>query len=465
VKNIVPSAFLSSIPQRLSRRFGLLSELIRSRDGNFSILFILSFVPLAIAVGTGIDFSRALNARTEMQADLDAAILSATKDIGKDTEANLKTKAEKTMKAMALQRGSYTLNELNITVNATSKSISATASTIVPTTLMRLAGIDEVPVKVASAAAGGKDTYYELHLVLDKSASMLLAATTYDQSIMQKLSLNCVFACHDTAYGEKYQGVYYSSYYDYARAKKVVLRADVQADAVATLMDTIDASDPSHNRIKVAVYTLGTNSNAAQVLKSNYKVSNGIRQVIAPTYSTKDIRTQMVSNTELTSASSYITTDFRALTTLNNYISKAGDGTSASSPLKIVVMITDGAQSSADWVFSGQPYITPLNNAWCDTMKKQGATFSVLYTTYLPWTNRSEYNNTIGNTMSSSNYKSMWGGTMPSSKVTRHDYLTTALTACASSPDYFISAASPDEIKAGLTELVGKTLGSLRLTQ
>lgn len=459
------SSVLSAISRRLRKPSGLLGAFLHARDGNFSILFILTFVPLAIAVGTGIDFSRALNARTEMQADLDAAILSATKDIGKDTSANLKAKAEKTMKAMALQRGSYTLSELDITVDAANKSISGTASTSVPTTLMRLAGIDDVPVRIASAAAGGKDIYFELSLILDKSASMLLAATTYDQSIMQKLSLNCVFACHDTAYGEKYLGVYYNSYYDYARAKKVVLRADVQADAVGTLMDTIDTADPAHNRIKVAVYTLGTNSSASQVLKSSYKVSAGIRQVIAPTYNTKDIRTQMISNSELTSASSYVTTDFRALTTLNNYISKAGDGSSPSTPLKIVVMITDGAQSSADWVFSGQSYITPINNAWCDTVKKQGATFSVLYTTYLPWKNRAEYNNTIGNTMGSSNYRSVWGGTMPSYSTIRHDYLTTALTACASSPDYFMSAASPDEIKAGLSELVGKTLGSLRLTQ
>jgi hypothetical protein len=52
-----------------------------------------------------------------------------------------------------------------------------------------------------------------------------------------------------------------------------------------------------------------------------------------------------------------------------------------------------------------------------------------------------------------------------SSSTTRHDYIPIALQDCASSSDLYISAASEDEITAGLSTLFNQYLTSVRLTQ
>lgn len=443
-----------------------LARLAMDKAGNFALMTAFMLVPLIGIIGLGVDLSRMSIARTKLQMDLDAAVLGGANTLVKGTDVQAKKQVTDMLTSLGSSSDSYKLSSYNITVDDANNLVSATANASLTSSFLKVIGFKNVSVAVASQAKSGQDNYYELSLILDKSASMLLAATTTDQSVMKNLSLNCVFACHDTAYNETYQGVYYSSYYAYARAKNVLLRADVQTQAVLALMDSIDEVDVKHNRIKVDLFTLGTNTTAANVVKASYNVANGIRRAYGPTYDTTAIRTQLSTNTELTSATSYLTTDFRALTKLDTLMTAAGDGSSATKPKKIVVLITDGVQSSADWVFSGQANITPLNPTWCSNVKGLNATFLVLYTAYLPWTNRNEYNNSVGNTMGSSNFKTTWGGTMPSPSTTsRHDYIPTALTNCATGPEYYMSAASPTDIKAGLKALVGKSLEAVRLTQ
>ena len=50
---------------------------LRSRDGNVAIIFAMSIVPAIFAAGMGLDYGRALLARSEMQAALDGAVVGA----------------------------------------------------------------------------------------------------------------------------------------------------------------------------------------------------------------------------------------------------------------------------------------------------------------------------------------------------------------------------------------------------
>ena len=76
------------------------------------------------------------------------------------------------------------------------------------------------------------------------------------------------------------------------------------------------------------------------------------------------------------------------------------------------------------------------------------------------------YNATVGKTMNSSSFASIWKGTIAAGagSKTRLEYIPTALGACASAKDLFLHAESETEIKEGLSKLFKQYLSKVRLT-
>jgi len=426
-------------------------------------------VPLLGAAGASLDYARAYNTRAAMQTNLDAAVLFAANRMDDLSESDLKTKVSEWFAANSVisssssmtsdelkKNSSYTASDENIKVDYDARTVTATVTAAVPTLFMSIFGKDSVDVTVSSQSSTASDSsYINVYLVLDKSASMLLPSTTAGQATMLKKA-SCVFACHD------------GGNYAIAVANGVTLRTDVQLDAVDTLLDLIDKNDTSSNRIKVGIYTLGSSTTGSSLLNSSYKTASGIHTVKAPTFDRDAIRTLLTSSSELSSSTSYDTTDFRALEDMADLTGTGGDGSTTDAPKKIVMMITDGAQSSKGFITSSNyyTYITSMNPAWCDDLKNNDVTMSVLYTEYLSESN-TEYNNTMAKTMASSVYTSKWGGTLASaySSTARRDYLTTALTACASDSDYFVSASSASDIETGFSALFSSYVSAVRLTE
>ncbi|PDT26812.1 hypothetical protein CO660_26205 [Rhizobium sp. L9] len=443
---------LLALSYSLARITSALRSLKSDRGGNVAIVVALSLVPMLVAVGASFDYIRSYNVRQRMQSDLDAALIAAVKQINntEDTDA-LKEKVSDWFHAQV--DNSYTLSDIDIdTVN---HNITATANGTVPTTFMKIANIETVPVSVASAVKGPATSYLNVYIVIDTSPSMLLAATTSGQSTMYT-GIKCQFACH-TGDSHTIGKTTYATNYDYSKEKKIKLRADVAGDAVREVLDMIDESDENHERIKVGLYSLG----------------DTLSEVLAPTLSTDTARARLAdSSYGLTSATSKAATYFDvSLPTLKKKVGAGGDGTSSGSPLKLVLLLTDGVQSQREWVTNGSKYwpkVAPLNPAWCDYLKNQSNTMAVLYTEYLPITTDWGYNATVGSTMASANWKSTWGGTMDSgvsTSISRRDYIPYALADCASSKSLFISASSSTEITAGLSTLFTQYLSSVRLTQ
>lgn len=440
-----------------------LRSLGRDRGGNVAIVVALSLVPMLVAVGASFDYIRSYNVRQRMQSDLDAALIAAVKQINntEDTDA-LKEKVADWFHAQV--DNSYALGEIDI--DTSNHNITATASGTVPTTFMKIANIETVPVSVASAVKGPATSYLNVYIVIDTSPSMLLAATTQGQSDMYN-GIGCQFACH-TGDSHTINKKTYANNYEYSAEKKIKLRADVAGDAVREVLDMIDESDENHERIKVGLYSLG----------------DTLSEVLAPTLSTDTARTRLAdASYGLTSATSKAATYFDvSLATLKQKVGAGGDGTSSGAPLKLVLLLTDGVQSQREWVtdkvkwdkngkaISGSYWnkVAPLNPDWCGYLKNQSNTMAVLYTEYLPITSDWGYNATVGSTMASANWKSTWGGTMDSdvsSSITRRDYIPYALGDCASSKSLFISAASSTEITEGLSTLFTQYLSAVRLTQ
>ena len=429
-------------------------RLFRDRKGNFGFTFALVAAPLLIAVGVSFDYVRAYNARRDMQSDLDAAILSAVREVDTLSEQKLREKVHLWFAAQSeLDSAQYTLSDSDITIDKTNNTINAVASGTIPTTLLRIAHVSEVDVSVKTSVAGPAAAYLNVYILLDKSASMMLAATTADQNKMKQYASGCTFACHIPEGNHTYNGQTYANNYDLAKAMGVQLRADVSVSAVDKVLDLIAREDPHQTRIKVGFYTMGTNA----------------YQALAPTNSITTARQTLQNDAKgLTSKTSYDSTLFdTALPTLANFVGTAGDGSSPLKPLKLVLLLTDGVQSTRDWVHNLPTRTTPLNPDWCKQMKDAGADVGVLYTEYLPISGDWGYERTVGEKMKTSDYASVWKGKMPTgadSNMLRRDFIPLALTDCASRPALFLSASHANDIETGLSSIFQQYLAMVRIT-
>lgn len=451
-------------------------SLLSKRHGNVAMTFALLAIPLCTAIGASIDYVRAYNTQAKMQSDLDAALITAIKQVDSSDEDAIKAEIVEWFNAQAdTTDASYTISASSITVSKADRTVTAVVYGTVPTTFMGLANIKRVNVAANASVAGPATSHLNVYLVLDKSASMLLASTTAGQnSLIAKT--NCTFACHQVEGGPwTVNNVSYNTHYGVAKAMGVQLRADVSVTAAKEVIAMIDDADPKHSRIKVGLYKVGTTAT----------------QVLAPTYSTSTALSTLTNDSKgLNSASSEVATYFdTALPTLTKLVGAAGDGSSASAPMKLVLLLTDGVQSKRDWVidnptgkwvctksvngsciqfnsnfFPYQSKVKPLEPALCKDMKKNAVTVGVLYTEYLSIPLDWGYNGTVGDTMKTSDFsESLRSGV--SQNTARRDYIPYALEDCASSSDMFLSASDPDEIEAGLASLFSQYLGSVRLTQ
>ena len=433
----------------------IVRSLYRDRRGNFGITFALLAVPLLMAIGVSFDFARAYNARRDMQNDLDAAVLAAVNDIDTLSEKKLREKVKLWFAAQSgMQKTQYSLADAAITIDKTNRTINAIASGDVTTSLLRIVNINKVDVSVRTSVAGPATAYLNVYILLDKSASMMLAATKGDQKQMADGPAHCVFACHIPEGGNhNYNGQTHSTNYALAKAMGVKLRADVSVDAVDQVLDLIATEDPQQSRIKVGFYTMGTSAYEA----------------LAPTSSISSARQALKNDANgLTSATSFSSTYFHlALPKFAKFVGPAGDGTSPLKPLKLVLLMTDGVQSDRHWVHNDPERVTPLNPDWCDDVKKAGAEVGVLYTEYLPINGDWGYDRTVGETMKTSDYSSVWKGDMPSGNrknIRRRDYIPYVLSDCASKPSLFLSASDADDIEKGLSAIFEQYLAMVRIT-
>lgn len=150
-------------------QLGLFRQDVR---GNVAIIFGLAIIPMVGAVGAAVDYSRANSARTAMQAALDAAGLTLSKDAQTLTPAQLAAKATEVFNA------NYNHSEVkDVAVSASfsnpqpgSFRLEMTATGKVPTTLMAMWKPQMAIGTTAQIAWGMKQL--ELVLALDNTGSM-----------------------------------------------------------------------------------------------------------------------------------------------------------------------------------------------------------------------------------------------------------------------------------------------------
>ncbi len=151
---------------------GFLTRLARDVRGNTLAIVGAALVPLAAMIGSGVDMSRAYMAKTRLQSACDAAALAGRRVMQNDTLDATVTNEARRFFNFNYPQGLY--NVAAFTPNVTRPStgtVRVTASTTIPTTIMKMFGFNSLPLDV-SCDASLSFVNTDIMLVLDVTGSM-----------------------------------------------------------------------------------------------------------------------------------------------------------------------------------------------------------------------------------------------------------------------------------------------------
>lgn len=431
----------------LTTLFQLAISLLRDRSGNVAMIFGLALVPVIGLIGAGVDYSRAANVRTRLQAAADAAAVGA---VGKPSAAYAaaqsmvtdgpipagNTQALSIFNADISDKAGFTV-AVTADVQRAAQRITATVSFTgnVPTYFMQLLGSNSMTVTGTSTAINNMPTFIDFYLLLDNTPSMGVGATTADiNTMVANTSDQCAFACHDTTNS--------NSYYNLAKSLGVTMRIDVVRTATQQLMTTANATASVSGQFRVAIYDFGTSASTAGLNQVSALTSN-------LTQSATDAGTIDLMSVAGQNQNNDMDTNFDSVfTAINTKISSPGTGQSSASPQKILFFVSDGVADEANSsclkpTTNGTRCQEPINTAVCTTIKNRGIMIAVLYTQYLPLPTNSWYNTWI------SPFQSQ---------------IATNMQACASPGLYFMVTPS-DGIAQAMNALFQKAISQARITQ
>jgi Flp pilus assembly protein TadG len=149
-----------------------------AKEGNLAVIFTIALVPLIAFVGAAIDYSRAVKARTSMQAALDGASLMLSKDLanGVITTDQIAAKAAAYFNALYTAKGQAPVTQ-QVTVDytvangSTPSSMHLKVSGQIQTDFIKLANQPTIGFDVSTTAAWG-NTRMRVAMVLDNTGSM-----------------------------------------------------------------------------------------------------------------------------------------------------------------------------------------------------------------------------------------------------------------------------------------------------
>lgn len=145
----------------------------RNERGNVAVMFVIMLPVLISAIGTAIDYSRAVSARSAMQAAVDATALMISKEASNLTAAQITTKAQAYFNALFNhpEIGGVTFTAAYTPNAGNGASVTVTAGGSMGTDFLKLAGFSSLGLNVASTTKWG-NMRYRIALALDNTGSM-----------------------------------------------------------------------------------------------------------------------------------------------------------------------------------------------------------------------------------------------------------------------------------------------------
>lgn len=138
--------------------------------GTTALIFGMTLIPIAIAAGAAVDYSRAATGSTTVQNAVDATALLLARDASAGlSDAELQMRGQEVFSASV--KGQVQATFSPITVTRDPRTITVTASGTMKTAFMKIARFDEMQIAASSTAAWGVRKI-EIAMVLDNTGSM-----------------------------------------------------------------------------------------------------------------------------------------------------------------------------------------------------------------------------------------------------------------------------------------------------
>jgi hypothetical protein len=376
------------------------SAIGRDKSGNFGIILALLMAPIALAMGTAIDYGYAMSVRTEMQSAADIAAVQALSEQSAGVIAALtqslsgelqlaETDAGYLFEANLQNKSKDYLNSKEINIVRTGNTFVSTVSfkATVPTSFLGMFGVRKIEVAGTAKGVYVPASYIDFHLMLDNSPSMGLGATTADIDKMEANTPDkCAFACHIEGST--------TDYYSLAKKLGVTLRVQLVSKAAQKMMDTAKKVRRYSNQYRMAVYSMGTKATKVE-LTNVAPLSNDLDTVKTKTQTIDlmSIPYQGYDNDQQT--------DFeKMLQELKKIMDKSGSGLNDLDRQKVMFFVSDGVNDSYKPTgclkkLTSDRCQAPLDFKVCDQIKTNGVQIAVLYTTYLSIENNSWYRSWI----------------------------------------------------------------------
>jgi Flp pilus assembly protein TadG len=429
----------------MTKVFALLASFCRDQRGNVIMIFAFAAIPLILAAGIAIDYSRAATIRGRLAAVADSAVLAATTPAMMAQTASTAQTAVTDMfaaQAALISGMTYSAKSLTASVtdataaNGTTRTVSVSYAASVPNSFASFEGLAQTSFTVTAGASMSTAPNINFYVLLDASPSMEIPATSTGIASLYKAT-GCALACHETDYKDSeltaYTGWGKIDSYTYAENNGITLRIDNMREAAQSLISTAQSVMSSNNSTyQMADFTFGDGVTQLFALKQTSSANVSAMQadvsaIMPPLMSDNSYLATGASYTYPTSATAYSTVKLKAKT-LNddagtnfgnalNYVNKLmttpGNGTNqpGDAPQGVLLIVTDGVDDAAlynsslcntsyQWGFSNNygsftRCQQPANTSLCSTIKARGIRIGILYTTYYPVTTNSWYNTTV----------------------------------------------------------------------
>ncbi|MBN8807361.1 MAG: hypothetical protein J0I47_03860 [Sphingomonas sp.] len=418
------------------------------------MIFGFALPPLMFALGMGIDYARAMQAQTKLNAIADtSALLAVSKSMLSipDSTATVNATAMFNSQSQTLTAsGNIVVDSLTVTTPTDSNGRRTATVTYTGHSNNFFAGIlgmASLSIHGTSQTTNAAAPNIDFYMLLDVSGSMALPTTSAGLTkVANSNGQSCQFACHSTndIKGTNASGGQ-SDLYGVAKSYGLTLRIDDEGTAVSKL--TADAqSTQSKNgasyRMAISTFRGSGGFATLQALTSDLTTAATKTTNLTPyLYYSNGCPTSACKSTEVgwndrDSASS------DALTQINTLMPNPGTGVNGSAPQAIMFIITDGMRDELR--SNGRPEIA-IDTTKCDAIKARGIKIAVLYTEYLA--------------------QSLANDAWSQSNVAPYLYqVEPALQACASNGLY-TKVSTDQDIYTALDQLFQNAVATAKITQ
>lgn len=434
----------NSILQQV-RKFG------RDRRGAIAMQFAGMAVVLTFMAGFAVDYSLSRSVDEKIQQAADSAVLAAVSNSASfggagdaAMQANATTVLKNFFNAAISQYPQYNVS-YTPTVTAINGHITAkldfTASS--STTFSNLIGVSTINLAGTATAESARPVYVAIYALVDASGSMGIGASSTDQQLMQS-KMGCTLACH-------IDGTQIT-----AHNIGAALRFDIVKGALSSIITASGAKAQMPNQFSFAVS----------------KFSNNITQISPISTNTATVAAAVngmdLDDPQYGPAQAMGTNFAQSLNSFFKTLPSAGDGSTPSTPLIYVLIMTDGvsddvdeqvgsngkgtggwnADPNWDWyptVYGSGERFAGFNPALCNQFKNAGMSVMTLDMEYV-----------IPNPIPDSRYTLIQNNLKPK--------IQSNLQNCASQVSFAYSASSPADIQNAIDNMFETAIKSAHLS-